>query len=105
MGETAGFDVRAIAFDVNGTLVEIWTDDAMEEIFRAAGHFLTYQGIELRRTDARDRYFELMSQRRRGSPEKHPEFDAVAIWRTIVEEHATDFTRAMAPEKLAQLPQ
>lgn len=97
-------DIRAIAFDVNGTLVEIWTDEHLDEIFRAAGHFLTYQGIELRRDDVRRRYFELMKAQRRASPEQHPEFDAVAIWRAIVDESATDFTRSMAPEKLAQLP-
>lgn len=104
MGETCAVDIRAIAFDVNGTLVEIWTDEHLEEIFRAAGHLLTYQGIELRRTEVRERYFELMTRQRRASPEAHPEFDAVAIWRTIVEEGASDFTRALAPEKLAQLP-
>ena len=32
MGDTSGVDIRAIAFDVNGTLVEIWTDDHMEEM-------------------------------------------------------------------------
>jgi hypothetical protein len=29
---------------VNGTLVRILTEDGMEQIFRAAAHFLTYQG-------------------------------------------------------------
>jgi putative hydrolase of the HAD superfamily len=104
MGETPRVDIRAIAFDVNGTLVEIWTDEHLDEIFRAAGHFLTYQGIELRRTEVRDRYFALMKQQRRASAEEHPEFDAVAIWRAIIEENASDFTRRLAPEKLEQLP-
>ena len=40
--------VAAVAFDVNGTLVEIRTEDDREDIFRAIGHFLTYQGIDLR---------------------------------------------------------
>ena len=52
-------DIRAIAFDVNGTLVEILTDEGMDEIFRAAGHFLTYQGIDLRRHHVRDLYFDV----------------------------------------------
>ena len=47
-------DIRAVAFDVNGTLVSIQTEDGAEEIFRAAAHFLTYQGIELRREQVRD---------------------------------------------------
>ena len=42
-------DIRAVAFDVNGTLVRILADDDEERIFRAAAHFLTYQGIDLHR--------------------------------------------------------
>jgi len=97
-------DIRAIAFDVNGTLVEIWTDDDSDQVFRAAGHFLTYQGIDLRREQVRELYFEAMKVQRRSSTELHPEFDAVDIWRTIVKEHASDFTRALPTEKLSQLP-
>ena len=104
MGDTSGVDIRAIAFDVNGTLVEIWTDDHMEEIYRAVGHFLTYQGIDLRRYQVRDRYFEIMEEQRRASAERYPEFDAVAIWRQIVEENRSEYTNRLPPEKLEQLP-
>jgi putative hydrolase of the HAD superfamily len=31
-------DIRAVAFDANGTLVKILTDDGADEIFRAAGY-------------------------------------------------------------------
>ncbi len=102
--DTADVDIRAIAFDVNGTLIDIWTDDGMEEIFRAAGHFLTYQGIDLRRDQVRDRYFDLMSEQRRTSAETYPEFDAVSIWRQIIEENGSDYTDTLAAEKLAALP-
>jgi putative hydrolase of the HAD superfamily len=97
-------EIRAIAFDVNGTLVHIWTEDDLEQIFRAAGHFLTYQGIDLRREQVRDAYFQTMKGQRKTSPELHPEFDAVEIWRTVIDEHATDYTRALPAEKRAQLP-
>src|SRR6202008_4599478 len=46
-GQYACMDIRAVAFDANGTLVKILTEDGMEEIFRAAAHFLTSQGIDL----------------------------------------------------------
>lgn len=104
MGETSGVDIRAIAFDVNGTLIEIWTDDHTEEIFRAAAHFLTYQGIDLRRYEVRDRYFEIMKEQQRASAQTYPEFDAVGIWRQIIEENRSDYTNRLAPEKLEQLP-
>jgi putative hydrolase of the HAD superfamily len=97
-------DIRAVTFDVNGTLVEILTEDGMEQIFRAAGHFLTYQGIMLRRHQVRDLYFQIMKEQQAASPEVHPEFDAVGIWRRIIQERATDFTRGLPAGKLEQLP-
>lgn len=97
--------IAAVAFDVNGTLVHIHTEDDREDIFRAIGHFLTYQGIDLRRHAIRDLYFDRLKQQQHESAEQFPEFDAVAIWRSIVVDHATDFTHALAPERLAELPQ
>jgi putative hydrolase of the HAD superfamily len=97
-------DIRAIAFDVNGTLIEIATDDDAEQIFRAAGHFLTYQGINLRRHQVQDLYFQYMKQQRKASSESHPEYDAPAIWSRIIDEHMTNFTRSLPHEKLVQLP-
>src|ERR1700730_6935494 len=97
-------DIRAIAFDVNGTLVRILADDDDERVFRAAAHFLSYQGIGLHRHELRDLYFQIMKEQLRTSPEKYPEFDAVGIWRSIIEDHATDFTRALPAGKLQQMP-
>jgi putative hydrolase of the HAD superfamily len=97
-------DIRAIAFDVNGTLVRILADDDEERIYRAAAHFLTYQGIDLHRQELRDVYFQLMKEQLRASPEQYPEFDAVGLWRTIIDTHGTDFTRALPAAKLQQMP-
>ena len=97
-------DIRAVAFDVNGTLVRIMTEDCMDQVFRAAAHFLTYQGIDLRRHQVRDLYFQLLKEQHQASPEEHPEFDAVGIWRSIIQAHRTDFTRALPAGKLRQMP-
>jgi putative hydrolase of the HAD superfamily len=97
-------DIRAIAFDVNGTLVQILTDDHSAQIFRAAGHFLTYQGIDLRRHQVQDLYFHRLKEQQRASTEEYPEFDAVAIWNSIIEDHQSDFTRALPAGKRAQMP-
>jgi putative hydrolase of the HAD superfamily len=97
-------DIRAIAFDVNGTLVRILADDDEERIFRAAAHFLTYQGIDLHRQELRDIYFQVMKEQFRASPEQYPEFDAVGLWRSIIDDHGSDFTRALPAGKLKQMP-
>ena len=96
--------VAAVVFDVNGTLVHIRTDEHREDIFRTIGHFLTYQGIDLRRHQVRDEYFGRLKRQQRDSPQQYPEFDAVAIWRSIIEDYGSDYTRALPPERLAQLP-
>jgi putative hydrolase of the HAD superfamily len=97
-------DIRAIAFDVNGTLIRIQTEDGDEQIFRSAAHFLIYQGIDLHRDQVRDLYFQIMKEQLRASPEEYPEFDAVGIWRSIIDGHMTDFTRALPAGKLRQMP-
>jgi len=97
-------DIRALLFDVNGTLIDIETDDGLEEIYRAIGHFLTYQGISLHRWEVRDLYFQLMQRQRAESAETFAEWDAVEIWREILRNKASDYTRSLPPEKLEHLP-
>ena len=97
-------DIRAVAFDVNGTLIKILTEEGTEEIFRSVAHFLTYQGIDLHRDQIRDLYFRIMKEQLRASPEEYPEVDAAGIWRGIIDEHMTDFTRALPAGKLRQMP-
>jgi putative hydrolase of the HAD superfamily len=96
--------IAAVAFDVNGTLVHIHTEDGRDDIFRTIGHFLTYQGIDLRRHQIRDMYFDRLKSQQRESQERYPEFDAVAIWRSIIDDHADYYTDALAPERREQLP-
>jgi putative hydrolase of the HAD superfamily len=97
-------DISAVAFDVNGTLIEIHTEDDKEEIFRAAAHYLSYQGIDLRRHEVRDLYFQIMKEQQRESQEEYPEFDAAGIWGKIIDDHMSDFTRGLPGEKRAQMP-
>lgn len=97
-------DIRALLFDVNGTLVDIETNEGMEEIYRAIAHFLTYQGIMLHRGEVRERYFALMQAQRQRSAETFPEWDAGTLWQEFIEATASDFTRALPADYLAQLP-
>ena len=97
-------EIRALLFDVNGTLIDIETDEWMEEAYRAIGHFLTYQGISLRRAEVRDLYFQIMKEQFAASKEVYPEFDVVAVWKEVLHRSATAYTRSLGPEKLLQMP-
>jgi putative hydrolase of the HAD superfamily len=97
-------EIRALLFDVNGTLIDIETDECMEEAYRAVAHFLTYQGISLRRGEVRDLYFQIMKEQFAASKETYPEFDVVAVWSEVLRRCATEYTRSLGPEKLGRMP-
>jgi putative hydrolase of the HAD superfamily len=97
-------DIHALLFDVNGTLIDIETDEGLEEIYRAIGHFLTYQGIALHRWEVRDLYFQTMQQQRAVRTEMFAEWDVVEVWRKFLHNKASDYTLSLPSEKLEQLP-
>ena len=96
--------VKGILFDVNGTLVDIRTDESYDEIYRVLSNLLSYHGVTIDAPTLRDLYFHTMKAQRDASTERHPEFDAVGIFRDILSQYATDFTRALPSGTLEHLP-
>lgn len=96
--------IRALLFDINGTLTDILTNEWHDEIYRTLSNLLSYQGIALSPDAVKDAYGQIMKEQRAAGNEHYPEFDVVGIFRELITRHATDFTRCLAPEKLEQLP-
>ena len=96
--------VKGIIFDINGTLTDINTNEWHDDLYRVISNLLSYQGILLAPNAVKELYFQIMKEQRAARAELHPEFDAIAIFRRIVTQHATDFTRSLSKEKLEQLP-
>ncbi|MBF0476934.1 MAG: HAD family hydrolase, partial [Deltaproteobacteria bacterium] len=96
-------NIKAIVFDINGTLIDIQTDEGNEEVYRGISHFLTYQGIQAHRWEVRDEYYLLMDEQRKSNREAFPEFDAVELWREYLRRRP-EACRAMHPEKLKWMP-
>ncbi|MFH0823948.1 MAG: HAD family hydrolase [Pseudomonadota bacterium] len=96
-------NIQAILFDINGTLIDIRTEEGNEEIYRGISHFLTYQGIYVHRWEVRDEYFRLMDELRGASREAFPEFDAVELWREFLRRRP-EISRALPAEKLEWMP-
>ena len=95
--------IKAILFDINGTLIDIHTDEANEEIYRGISHILTYQGISMHRREVREEYYRIMEAQRKASPEKYPEFDVVELFREFVNRHLPA-PGDIPPGKLEWLP-
>lgn len=96
--------VRGIICDINGTLIDINTDEGNEQIYRSISHLLKYYGIRTSRTDVREGYYQILKDQRRASREEFPEFDAVAVWREFVVSRLERSGASMPKNKLTQLP-
>jgi putative hydrolase of the HAD superfamily len=72
--------IKGIVFDLYGTLIDIETDESMDEIYRAIAHYLTYHGVYLHRCEVRERYYRIMRQQKEARGEEYPEIDVEAIW-------------------------
>lgn len=96
--------IKGIIFDINGTLTDIHTNEWHEDVYRVISNLLSYQGVFLAPHIVKDLYFQIMKEQRGAHSELHPEFDAVAIFRQIVTQHATDFTHNLPSAKFEQLP-
>ena len=59
-GLLASMIVRGIIFDINGTLININTDEGNEQIYRSISHFLKYHGIVANRNEVREEYYQIM---------------------------------------------
>jgi putative hydrolase of the HAD superfamily len=97
-------DLRALLFDINGTLIDIETDEHRDDVYRGLGRVLTFQGVYVSWRSLRDLYFQTVKDHLQHSSETHPDVDVVAVWRDIVERNASPETRGLPAEKLRQLP-
>jgi putative hydrolase of the HAD superfamily len=72
--------IKGILFDLYGTLIDIETNEYMDEIYRAIAHYLSYQGVYLHRWEVKERYYQIMKQQKEACGEEYPEIDVEAIW-------------------------
>ena len=96
--------IDAVLFDINGTLVDILTDDNHLGVFRKIRNFLNYMGIYTHKLELKELYFQTMKEQRAATKEEFPEFDSQAVWKKILELKHTDFSRQLPPEVLKSLP-
>jgi putative hydrolase of the HAD superfamily len=97
--------IKGILFDLYGTLIDIETDESIEEIYRGIAHYLTYQGVYLHRWEVRERYYHIMKEQREERDEKYPEIDVEDIWNRFLKQEGvkTGSTRRKLALSLAQI--
>ncbi len=79
--------IRALIFDINGTVADILTDETMTSIYRTLANFLRYAcGIDADERKLHERYFALNRRQRQHNAEAYPEFDVVRLFRELLAE-------------------
>ncbi|MGC9217657.1 HAD family hydrolase [Acidithiobacillus sp.] len=76
--------VRAVLFDLYGTLIHIQTDENAPHIYWAISQFLSYHRIVLRPEAVQEQYQQRVREQKRTSAETWPEMDAQAAWEDIL---------------------
>ncbi len=96
---------KGILFDLYGTLIDIETDESMDEIYRAIAHYLTYHEVYLHRGEVRERYYQIMKQQKEACDEEYPEIDVEAIWNEFLmqEDIKSSFHRGQQAKVIAHI--
>ena len=81
---------KALLFDINGTVSNIYTSESDEELYRVTANFLKFHGVQISPGELKALYFDLNRQQRHESSEQFPEFDVEKIFQSVIDEYGAD---------------
>jgi len=88
--------LRAILFDLYGTLIDIRTDEHRPEAFEALSRFLEYRRVFISGKELQELYFVEINQQIARSRERHPEVDVARAFDTVLRERARTTDRYLS---------
>lgn len=97
--------IKGLIFDLNGTLINILTDESNSDVYRVMSNLLAYQGVCLQADELKKLIAEYNQKQRKESDEEYPEFAVNRIFETILDTYGTEITKKMPKQKLRYLPQ
>ena len=77
--------IKGLLFDLNGTVIDILTNEADDQLFRVCANFLDYYGVHVPHWKLKELFFELNHKQRHESKEEFPEFDVIALFAEIMQ--------------------
>ncbi len=96
--------IKGILLDLNGTVIDILTDEGNRDVYRTMSNLLSYYGVYLSADEVRQLYFAYNKEQRKSSKEAYPEFDVAAIFAQLIAEHGTAMTKALPADVRHTLP-
>jgi len=83
-GVPAG-EIDAILFDINGTILDVETEDWGRTTLRGVNRFLRYYGVHRRTSELVDIVRGALRAQIEASHERYAEFDAVRLWARVLQ--------------------
>ena len=96
-------NIKAVVFDLYGTLVNIRTDESDPELYRQVSRFLSYNRVYLEPELLRDFYMEKIKSQLAKSREVYPDVDVLKIFTLIVHEFGVGRMELRLPLHTARL--
>ncbi len=81
--------IKAVLFDLYGTLIDIWTDEADPNLFDTLCRYLAYEQVFVDASSLAEEYHRSVREVLRASPEAHPDVDVHRIFRRLMERYGT----------------
>ncbi|MBR2904701.1 MAG: HAD family hydrolase [Lentisphaeria bacterium] len=85
--------IKGLLFDLNGTLIDICTNEEDFHTYRVTANFLDYYGVKITPEQLKDKFFALNHRQRKESKEKFPEFDVSKIFYEIIENYSASLSK------------
>ena len=95
--------IKGLIFDLNGTLIDIYTSESDEKIYRLLSNFLDYYGITISPDTIKYEYFSILAVQKRESIEEFPEFDVIKLFEQLLDKYAPYGKERPSPETMAIL--
>lgn len=88
--------LRAVLFDVYGTLVDIHTNEHREDVFDSLSRFLEYRRVFIPGRELEELYFDHINQQIARSRERHPEVDVTRAFGHVLRERGRTTDRYLS---------
>ena len=93
--------IKGLLFDLNGTVIDIYTSESDDQIYRTLSNFLDYYQVKISPQTIKDEYFSILKQQKKDSSEEFPEFDVIKLFSELIGKYSTEESRPVSPETAA----
>lgn len=93
--------IKGLLFDLNGTVIDIYTSESDDNIYRTISNLLDYSQVTIAPELLKKEYFDIMRRQKSESGEIFPEFDVVKLFAEIIGKYSLNSAKLPDAEAIA----